>query len=71
MSNFIVTFDNEFRKEVMGSLKVAPGAVVIGQALRNGTVRIKTTTRDLDSEANAIHAVEDIQGVLDVRLLES
>ena len=70
MSHFIVTFDTDFTKEVMQTLKAVPGVKILGQAQANGTVRIQTVTRALDDEANAVHAVEDIHGVVDVRLLE-
>lgn len=69
MSHFIVSFDYDLRGEVMDVLKAVPGVAVNGVPLRNGTVRVVTTTRDLDSEAAAVHAIEDIQGVIDVRLL--
>jgi nitrate reductase NapAB chaperone NapD len=69
MSHFIVTFDTDFKKEVMQTLKAVPGVRIMGQAMANGTVRIQTLTRTLDDESNAVHAVEDIHGVVDVRLL--
>jgi len=70
MSHFIVTFDTDLKKEVMQTLKAVPGVKITGNPLANGTVRIQTITRSLDDEANAVHAVEDIHGVVDVRLLE-
>lgn len=70
MSYFIVTFDNERKAEVMQALKAVPGVVVNGVPMANGTVHIKTVTRTLDDESNAVHAVEDIFGVIDVRWIE-
>lgn len=70
MSHFIVTYDYDFKDDVLDAIASVPSVVVSGRALRNGTVKIKTTTRDLDAEANAVHAIEDIQGVLDVRLIQ-
>ena len=69
MSHFIVTFDTDFKREVMHAIKAVPGVRIMGQAMANGTVRIQTVTRTLDDESNAVHAVEDIHGVVDVRLL--
>lgn len=71
MSYFIVTFDTDHKAEVMQALKAVPGVVVNGVPLANGTVRIKTVTRTLDDETSAVHAVEDIVGVIDLRLLEA
>ena len=70
MSYFIVTFDTEVKNEVMQALKAVPGVVVNGVPMANGTVHIKTVTRTLDDESNAVHAVEDIFGVIDVRWIE-
>jgi hypothetical protein len=70
MSHFVVTFDTDFKQEVMQMLKAVPGVRIMGLAMANGTVRIQTLTRTLDDESNAVHAVEDIHGVVDVRLLE-
>lgn len=70
MSHFIVTFDYDLKNEVMRTLKAVPGVIVNGVPMRDGTVKIKTATRTLDDEANAVHAVEDIHGVIDVRLLD-
>jgi len=70
MSYFIVTFDTERKAEVMQALKAVPGVVVNGVPKANGTVHIKTVTRTLDDESNAVHAVEDIFGVIDVRWIE-
>lgn len=71
MSYFIVTFDTDRKTEVMQALKAVPGVVVNGVPMANGTVHIKTVTRSLDDETSAVHAVEDIFGVVDVRLLET
>jgi nitrate reductase NapAB chaperone NapD len=70
LSRFIVTFDTNQKKEVVQAMKAVPGVKVTGQFMANGTVRIETVTRTLDDESNAVHAVEDIHGVLDVRLLD-
>ena len=70
MSHFIVTFDYDMKTEVMATLKAVPGVAINGIPMRDGTVRVKTVTRTLDDEANAVHAIEDIHGVIDVRLLD-
>ena len=70
MSHFIVTFDYDLMSEVMDTLKTIPNVAVTSKPLRNGTVKIKTNTRDLDAESRAIHAIEDIPGILDVRLID-
>lgn len=69
MSRFIVSFDEEFKDRVMKELKYIPGIAITGIPKRDGTVTIRTTTKTLDDEANAVHSVEDIEGVVDVRLL--
>lgn len=70
MSDFIISFDTDLKGDVMAALKAVQGVVVSGRAQANGTVRVKTVTRHLDDETAAIHAMEDIHGVLDVRLIE-
>jgi nitrate reductase NapAB chaperone NapD len=70
VSHFIVTFDTDYKKEVVDAIKAVPGVKLTGRAEANGTLRIQTITRSLDDESNAVHAVEDIHGVVDVRLLE-
>jgi nitrate reductase NapAB chaperone NapD len=70
VSHFIVTFDTDYKKEVVDAIKAVPGVKLTGSAEANGTLRIQTITRSLDDESNAVHAVEDIHGVVDVRLLE-
>ena len=70
MSHFIITFDYDAKKEVMDALKAVHGVQVNGVPMRNGTVVVKTVTRDLDSETAAVHAMEDIFGVLDVKFIE-
>ncbi len=69
MSDLIVSFDNFLQKEVLEELRTLRGIVVAGKPQRNGTVKIRTTTRHLDDETEAIRSIEDIPGVIDVRLL--
>jgi nitrate reductase NapAB chaperone NapD len=69
MSEFLVAFDNEQRKDVLSELRKVEGVRVTGAPAADGTVRIRTITRSLDDESSAIHAVEVIPGVMDVRLL--
>jgi nitrate reductase NapAB chaperone NapD len=69
MSDLIVSFDNFLEKEVLESLRAVRGISVTGKPQRNGTIRVRTVTRHLDDETDAIREVEDIPGVLDVRLL--
>ena len=70
LSHFIVSFDTDLRDEIVKAIRAVPGVVLTGMPQADGTVRIKTVTRSLDDESNAVHAVEDIYGVNDVRLLE-
>lgn len=70
MSQFIVSFDTDLRDEIVKAIRAVPGVVLAGSPQADGTIRIKTVTRSLDDESNAVHAVEDIYGVSDVRLLE-
>ena len=70
MSHFIVSFDYDLKSEVMEQLKAVPGVAINGIPMRDGTIKVKTVTRTLDDEANAVHAIEDIHGIIDVRLLE-
>ncbi len=69
MSDFIVSFDNFLEKEVMQKLRTLRGIAVTSRPDRNGTVRVRTVTRHLDDETEAIRSIEDIPGVIDVRLL--
>jgi len=70
VSDFIIAFDIDLKKEVMDALKAVPGVVVTTKPLADGTVRVKTVTRHLDDESAAVHAMEDIHGVIDVRFIE-
>ncbi|MCA8911374.1 MAG: hypothetical protein KDB82_06695 [Planctomycetes bacterium] len=70
MSHFIVTFDYDMKKEVMDALREVAGVAVTGMPQRNGTITVKTVTRNLDAETAAVHAMEDIFGVLDVKFIE-
>ena len=53
MSHFIVTFDYDMKKEVMDALREVAGVAVTGMPQRNGTITVKTVTRNLDAETNA------------------
>ncbi|MCC7510725.1 MAG: hypothetical protein IT464_15285 [Planctomycetes bacterium] len=70
MSNFILAFNIEQKKEVLDALAEVTGIVVSGRPQADGTIRIRTVTRNLDDESAAVHAVEDIPGVIDLRLLD-
>lgn len=70
MSDFILAYDRDLERDVLAALKDIPGVRVAGKPQADGTVRIKTVTRSLDDESAAVHAVEDIPGVIDLRLLE-
>jgi nitrate reductase NapAB chaperone NapD len=69
MSDLIVSFDNFLQKEVLEELWTLRGIVVSGKPQRNGTIKVRTVTRHLDDETEAIRSIEDIPGVIDVRLL--
>lgn len=68
MSHFVLAFDVEQRKEVLAKLHKARGIVVTGIPKADGTITIRTATRHLDDETEAIRSVEDIPGVIDLRL---
>jgi hypothetical protein len=70
MSRFVLAFDIEQKGDVMARLKRVPGIVVAGIPQADGTVMIRTTTRTLDDETLAIRGVEEIPGVIDLRLLD-
>ncbi|MBX3459456.1 MAG: chaperone NapD [Planctomycetes bacterium] len=70
MSSFILAYDIEQQRDVLAALKDIPGVRVTGKPQADGTVRIQTVTRSLDDESAAVHAIEDIPGVIDLRLLE-
>jgi hypothetical protein len=70
MSNFVVAFDIDLQSAVIAAIRKVPGVVLDGAPQADGTVRIRTNTRHLDDEAAAVHAIEDIHGVIDVRLLD-
>lgn len=69
MSRFLLAFDIEQKGDVMARLRKVPGVVVTGIPQADGTVMIRTSTRSLDDETLAVRAVEEIPGVIDVRLL--
>lgn len=69
MSLLLLTLDPDQRAEVLEMLKAVRGVVVVTQPAADGTMKIKTVTRSLDDESEAVHAVEDIPGVIDLRLL--
>jgi nitrate reductase NapAB chaperone NapD len=69
MSDFIVTFDTSMQREVLDELKRIRGVVVAGKPQRNGTLKVRTSTRHLDDETEALRSIEDIPGIIDVRLL--
>jgi len=70
MSRFMLAYDIEQQKEVLKALKSVPGVAVAGTPQADGTVVLRTTTRGLDEETSAIRRVEEIPGVIDLRLLD-
>lgn len=68
MSNFIVTYDVTMQREVLNELKAVRRVIITGKPQRNGTVTVRTNTRHLDDETEALRSIEDIPGILDVRL---
>lgn len=69
MSDFIVSFDTDKQDHVLGLLRQMKGITLTSKPAADGTVRMRTKFPTLDAEADAVHAVEDIDGVLDVRLI--
>ena len=69
MSRFLLAFDVEQKVGVMAALKRVRGIVVAGIPQADGTIVIRTTTRTLDDETSAIRSVEEIPGVIDLRLM--
>lgn len=70
MSRFMLTFDVDRQKEVIKAVKALPGVMLAGIPQADGTVIVRTTTRTLDDETIAIRNIEDIQGVIDLRLMD-
>jgi len=70
MSRFLLAFDVELKKEVLAQLRHVHGVAVAGIPQADGTLVIRTLTRTLDDETSAIRAVEEIPGVIDLRLLD-
>jgi hypothetical protein len=71
MSRLLVAFDIDLQHEVIAAIKQLPGVALDGRPQADGTVQVRTTTRHLDDETAAVHALEDVNGVIDVRLLET
>lgn len=70
MSRFLLAFDIDRQKDVLAAVRGVRGVQVAGMPQADGTVVVRTTTRSLDDETMAIRSLEDIPGVLDLRLLE-
>ncbi len=70
MSNLLVAFDNDKRDYVIGVIKQMKGITLATKPAADGTVRIRTKFPTLDAESEAVHAIEDIDGVVDVRLIQ-
>ncbi|MBE7490697.1 MAG: hypothetical protein HS108_02875 [Planctomycetes bacterium] len=70
MSRFVLAFDVDQQKDVLAALKTVRGVVIASPPAADGTLVLRTTTRTLDDETAAIRSVEDIPGVIDLRLLD-
>ena len=70
MSLFILAYERRHERAVLESMLRVPGIALISTDPLDCTLRLRTTTRSLDEESEAIHAVEEIRGVIDLRLLE-
>lgn len=70
MSHFILAYEPGHELAVLESMRRVPGITLISADPLDCTLRLRTTTRSLDEESEAIHAVEEIRGVIDLRLLE-
>ena len=70
MSRFMLTFDVDRQQEGIKAVKPLPGVMLAGIPQADGTVIVRTTTRTLDDETIAIRNIEDIQGVIDLRLMD-
>lgn len=70
MSRFMLTFDIDRQNEVIKAVKALPGVMLAGIPQADGTVIVRTTTRTLDDETIAVRGIEDIQGVIDLRLMD-
>lgn len=68
MSNFIVTFDTSMQREVLAELKALRRVIITGKPQRNGTLQIRINTRHLDDETEALRSIEEIPGIIDIRL---
>lgn len=69
MSSFVVAYDIDQQTDVLKKLRQVAGASVTGAPQADGTITIRTTTRSLDDETAVLRAIEDIPGVIDLRLL--
>ncbi|MCC6573806.1 MAG: hypothetical protein IT462_08445 [Planctomycetes bacterium] len=70
MSTFIVAFDIEKKDYVIGVIRQMKGVTLASKPAADGTVRVRTKLPTLDAEADTVHAIEDIDGVLDLRLIQ-
>jgi nitrate reductase NapAB chaperone NapD len=70
MSKLIVAFDIDRQADVMAAIRGIKGVHVEGRPRADGTVTVSTNFRSLDDESAAVHAIEDIHGVIDVRLIQ-
>lgn len=70
MSEFLLAFDIELRDDVLKAVRAVKGVAVTSIPQADGTVTLRLKTRTLDEETTLIRTVEEIHGVLDLRLLQ-
>jgi nitrate reductase NapAB chaperone NapD len=69
MTQFIVSFDTDYKESVIELLNEVESVRLLSKPGADGTMRIEIRAANLDEETTAIRSIEDIPGVLDLRML--
>lgn len=70
MSNFLLAYDIDLQDEVLKAVRAIKGVALTGIPQADGTVTLRLKTRTLDEETSLIRVLEEIHGVVDLRLLQ-
>ncbi|KAA0212075.1 hypothetical protein EDM80_10510 [bacterium] len=68
MTQFLLSFDTDYRASVLELLRATKGVRLVSAPAADGTVRIEIKAPNLDDETTLLRSVEEIPGVLDVRV---
>ena len=68
MTQFLLSFDTDYKASVLELLRAAKGVRLVSAPAADGTVRIEIKAPNLDDETTLLRSVEEIPGVLDVRV---